>query len=80
MAERTDISEESSRLASHIAQMRKILSDGDTIGRKAEFLLQEFHREANTIASKVDDYRISGIIVEMKAEIEKMREQAQNIQ
>jgi uncharacterized protein (TIGR00255 family) len=80
MAEKMDISEEITRLGSHITQMRKILSDGDTIGRKVEFLLQEFSREVNTIASKADDSRISGITVDMKAELEKMREQAQNIQ
>lgn len=80
MAEKTDVSEEITRLASHIVQMKKILSDGDTIGRKVEFLLQELNREVNTIASKADDYRISTLTVEMKAELEKMREQAQNIQ
>ena len=80
MAEKADVSEELSRLVSHIAQFKKILSDGDTIGRKAEFLLQELNREVNTIASKADDYRISTLTVEMKAELEKMREQAQNIQ
>lgn len=80
LAERTDISEEIARIASHIGQLEKILSDGDTIGRKVEFLLQELNREVNTIASKTDDYRISGITVEMKAELEKIREQAQNIQ
>jgi len=80
MAEKADISEEITRITSHGAQLRKILSDGDTIGRKAEFLLQELNREVNTIASKADDYRISSIAVEMKSELEKMREQAQNIQ
>lgn len=80
IAERTDISEEIIRIDSHITQVRKILSDGDTIGRKLEFLLQELNREVNTIASKADDYRISSITVEMKAEFEKLREQAQNIQ
>lgn len=80
MAEKTDVSEEITRLASHIVQMKKILSDGDTIGRKAEFLLQELNREVNTIASKADDYRVSTLTVDMKAELEKMREQAQNIQ
>lgn len=80
MAEKADISEEITRITSHGAQLRKILSDGDTIGRKAEFLLQELNREVNTIASKSDDYRISSIAVEMKSELEKMREQAQNIQ
>lgn len=80
MAEKADVSEELTRLVSHLAQFRKILSDGDTIGRKAEFLLQELHREVNTIASKADDYRVSSLTLEMKAELEKMREQAQNIQ
>ncbi|MCL5022503.1 MAG: YicC family protein [Nitrospirae bacterium] len=80
LAEKADITEETTRIGSHIAQMKKILSDGDTIGRKAEFLLQELNREANTIASKADDFRISALAVEMKAELEKMREQAQNIQ
>lgn len=80
MAEKADISEEMTRITSHAAQMRKILSDGDTIGRKVEFLLQELNREVNTIASKADDYRISSITVEMKSELEKMREQAQNVQ
>ncbi len=80
LAEKTDISEEITRLGSHIGQLEKILSDGDTIGRKVEFLLQEFNREVNTVASKTDDSRISGITVEMKAELEKMREQVQNIQ
>lgn len=80
MAEKTDISEEIMRIISHIVQIRKILSDGDTIGRKLEFLLQELNREVNTIASKADDYRISSITIEIKAELEKIREQAQNIQ
>lgn len=80
IAEKTDISEEITRITSHVKQMRQILSDGDTIGRKVEFLLQELNREVNTIASKADDYRVSSITVEMKAELEKMREQAQNIQ
>ena len=80
IAEKTDISEEIMRINSHVKQMRQILSGGDTIGRKVEFLLQELNREVNTVASKADDYRISSITVELKAELEKMREQAQNIQ
>ncbi len=80
LAEKSDISEEITRLSSHIGQLKKILSDGDTIGRKVEFLLQELNREVNTIASKADDYRMSSLAVEMKAELEKIREQAQNIQ
>ena len=80
IAEKTDISEEITRINSHVKQMRQILSDGDTIGRKVEFLLQELNREVNTIASKANDYRVSSSTVEMKAGLEKMREQAQNIQ
>lgn len=80
LAEKTDISEEVTRITSHNEQLRKILSNGDTIGRKVEFLLQELNREVNTLASKADDSTITGIAVEMKSELEKMREQAQNIQ
>lgn len=80
VAERADISEEIIRLASHIEQMRKILAEGVTIGREIEFLLQEMLREVNTIASKSHDYRISGLTIEIKTELEKIREQAQNIQ
>jgi uncharacterized protein (TIGR00255 family) len=80
IAEKTDISEEITRIQSHVKQMRQILSEGDTIGRKVEFILQELNREVNTVASKANDYRVSSVTVEMKAELEKMREQAQNIQ
>jgi uncharacterized protein (TIGR00255 family) len=80
MAERTDISEETVRISSHLAQLKDILFSGDTVGRKIEFLLQEVNREMNTAASKSADYVIAAIVVEMKTELEKMREQAQNIQ
>ncbi len=80
MAEKADITEETTRLSNHIAHMKQILENGGAVGRKLDFLLQELNREANTIASKTDDYRISNIIIEMKAEIEKAREQAQNVQ
>lgn len=80
ISERADISEEVTRIGSHLAQMRKFFSDSDTIGRKAEFILQEINREVNTIASKANHQKISGIIIEMKSEIEKLREQVQNIQ
>jgi|Deesub1362A_J573_1020465.scaffolds.fasta_scaffold00004_344 uncharacterized protein (TIGR00255 family) len=79
-SEKADITEEVTRLKSHIEQLKKILTDGGTIGRKLDFLLQELNREANTIASKASDSRILNIVIEMKAEIEKMREQVQNIQ
>lgn len=80
IAEKSDINEEITRIDSHLGQMRKILLEGDTIGRRIEFILQELFREVNTISSKVPDYRVSSILVDMRAEIERMREQSQNIQ
>ena len=80
IAEKTDISEEITRIKAHLVQLKDILSSGDVVGRKSEFLLQEVNREVNTIASKSADYGISAIAVEMKTELEKLREQAQNIQ
>lgn len=79
-AERSDISEEVSRLKNHMEHLRKILSAGGKIGRKLDFLLQEVNREANTIASKTDDYKVLSLVIDMKAETEKAREQVQNIQ
>lgn len=79
-AERSDIAEEVSRIRNHIEHLRKILSEGGKIGRQLDFLLQELNREANTIAAKADDYRVLSLVIEMKAEMEKAREQAQNIQ
>lgn len=80
MAERLDISEEVSRIENHIKQFIEILVEGNIIGRRLDFLLQEINREVNTMASKSGDYDISRLTVEMKTEIERMREQAQNIQ
>jgi uncharacterized protein (TIGR00255 family) len=80
MAQKSDISEELARFGSHIQQFRSALSNGDTIGRKLDFLLQEMNRETNTIASKMDDVRIINLTIEIKTEIEKLREQVQNIQ
>ncbi|MEW6674608.1 MAG: YicC/YloC family endoribonuclease [Nitrospirota bacterium] len=80
MAERLDISEEVSRIENHLKQFIEILNDGNIIGRRLDFLLQEINREVNTMASKSSDYNISSLTVEMKIEIEKMREQVQNIQ
>ncbi len=80
IAEKSDINEEITRIDSHLGQMRKILLEGDTIGKRIEFILQELFREVNTISSKVPDYRVSSILVDMRAEIERMREQSQNIQ
>ncbi|NCO67999.1 MAG: YicC family protein [Nitrospirae bacterium] len=80
MAEKLDISEETSRIESHIKQFVEILRNGNIIGRKLDFLLQEISREVNTLANKSSDYAISNLTVEMKTEVEKMREQVQNLQ
>jgi uncharacterized protein (TIGR00255 family) len=80
MAEKLDIAEEINRLENHIKQFGEILKKETIIGRKLDFLLQEMGREVNTLAYKSGDYAISNIVVEMKTEIEKMREQAQNLQ
>lgn len=82
LAERTDIAEELTRLGSHLAQFRRMLAAGgsDGIGRKLDFLIQELGREMNTIASKALDAGISLTVVNMKAELEKIREQVQNIE
>jgi len=80
IAEKADISEEVVRIANHIKQMRSILTNGGTIGRKLDFVLQELQREANTIASKSSDAGILENVIEMKAEIERAREIAQNVQ
>jgi uncharacterized protein (TIGR00255 family) len=80
MAEKLDISEEVSRIENHIKQLVEILDTGDIIGRKLDFLLQEISREVNTLAYKSGNYAISNLAVEMKTEVEKMREQVQNLQ
>jgi uncharacterized protein (TIGR00255 family) len=78
-ADRCDISEEMHRLASHVAEFRATLSAGSPAGKRLEFLVQELHREANTAGSKAADSEISALIVDLKAEIEKLREQVQNV-
>lgn len=82
LAERTDVTEELTRLGSHLTQFRSLLdSPGrEAVGRKLDFLLQEMGREVNTIASKAMDARISLDVVNVKAELEKIREQVQNIE
>lgn len=79
-AERSDLTEELVRLNSHLNQLRNIVSSDGPIGRKLEFLLQEIHREVNTIGSKSHDTDIASHVLEMKAQIEKLREQAQNVE
>ena len=79
-ADRTSITEEIVRLKSHIKQFKAIIATDQPVGRKLDFLIQEFNHEANTIASKANDYTMAQIVVEIKAEIEKIREQIQNIE
>jgi uncharacterized protein (TIGR00255 family) len=79
-ADRSDITEECTRLRSHFAQLRTILGGAGPHGRRLEFLLQEVHREVNTIGTKAADAVISPAVVEMKADLERLREQVQNIE
>ena len=80
LADKTDVSEEIVRLRSHISQFHAFLASGEPVGRKLDFLLQEFLREVNTLASKISDAAIAHLTVELKGELEKMREQVQNIE
>ncbi|MEG2403464.1 MAG: YicC/YloC family endoribonuclease [Oscillospiraceae bacterium] len=79
-ADKTAVDEETVRLKSHIAQYKDILSLREPVGRKLDFLTQELNREVNTIGSKVQDLSVTHLVVDMKAEIEKIREQVQNIE
>ena len=79
-AEKIAVDEETVRLRSHISQLRDMLSSEDAVGRKLDFIVQEMNREVNTIGSKAQDLNITRIVVDMKAEIEKIREQIQNIE
>ena len=79
-AEKTAVDEETVRLHSHIAQMRTMLNAEESVGRKLDFLVQEMNREVNTIGSKVQDVAITALVVDMKSEIEKIREQIQNVE
>jgi uncharacterized protein (TIGR00255 family) len=85
LAERSDISEELDRLRSHLQQFAKLLDGAGELGKKLDFLLQEMHREANTMLSKTpgvetEALAITGLSLEIRAEIEKLREQVQNIE
>ena len=79
-ADKIAVNEEIVRLRSHIEQVSDLLNASGPIGRKLDFLMQELNREANTMGSKGNDVEMSRIVVDMKAEIEKMREQVQNIE
>ena len=79
-ADKVAVDEETVRLRSHLEQMNNMLSAGGAIGRKLDFLLQEMNRESNTIGSKCSDVKLARIVVDIKAELEKIREQTQNIE
>ena len=79
-ADKVAVDEETVRLRSHLEQMNTMLTGGGAVGRKLDFLLQEMNREANTIGSKCTDVALARIVVEIKAELEKIREQTQNIE
>ena len=79
-SEKTAVDEETVRLRSHLGQFRTMLDSDEAIGRKLDFLVQEMNRETNTIGSKVQDIEVTKIVVDQKSEIEKIREQIQNIE
>ena len=79
-ADKVAVDEETVRLRSHLEQMNTMLTTGGAIGRKLDFLLQEMNRETNTIGSKCSDLKLARIVVNIKAELEKIREQTQNIE
>ena len=79
-ADKVAVAEETVRLRSHIEQLKSLLSDGDAVGRKLDFIVQEMNRETNTIGSKAQNIEIAQTVVDIKSEIEKIREQIQNIE
>ena len=79
-AEKIAVDEETVRLRSHVSQLKNMLNSDEAVGRKLDFIVQEMNREVNTIGSKAQDLNITKIVVDMKAEIEKIREQIQNIE
>lgn len=80
LADKTDITEEIVRFTSHVVQLKNTLVDENSIGRKVDFILQEMNREVNTIGSKAMDSSITEIVVQLKCELEKIREQVQNVE
>jgi len=80
MADKCDVTEELVRLESHLRQFDETLAKSEPVGRKLDFLLQEINREVNTIGSKANDAQMAALVVELKAELEKIREQVQNIE
>ena len=80
LTDKVDVSEELTRLAAHLERMRQLLAQGQDAGRKLDFTLQECFREINTCGNKLQDAQLSAIIVDFKNELEKCREQAQNLE
>jgi uncharacterized protein (TIGR00255 family) len=80
IATKADIREELDRLASHVAQVERLLADGGAVGRRLDFLAQELHREANTLCSKSNDVELTNIGLELKSVVEQFREQVQNLE
>lgn len=80
LADRLDVAEEIARLKSHIDQLDALLTKGGAVGRKLDFLAQEFFREANTIGSKCSDSAVAHLVVELKTQVERLREQVQNVE
>jgi len=80
LAERLDVSEELVRLRTHLEHLNRLLEESAASGRKMDFVIQEVGRELNTVGSKVQDADIAALVIEGKAELEKIREQAQNIE
>lgn len=80
LADKTDITEEIVRFTSHVVQLKNTLADTNSIGRKVDFILQEMNREVNTIGSKAMDSIITELVVQLKCELEKIREQVQNVE
>lgn len=79
-AKSSDVAEEITRLKSHLANLRRTLTGSGEIGKKVDFIAQELHREINTVGSKASDFKVSKNVIEIKSEIEKIREQAKNIE
>ena len=80
IADKLAVCEETVRLRSHISQLRELMKSNGSIGRKLDFIVQEMNREANTIGSKAQDSEIAKTVIDIKSEIEKIREQIQNIE
>jgi len=80
LAERLDVTEECVRLRAHLSQFRSLLGDPEPAGRKLNFLLQEMNREANTMGSKANDAELGALVIDLKDELEKIREQVQNVE